>query len=100
MIHELKCWPEYFEEVYELRKLFEIREKRDRDFKVDDVLHLREWDPTTEKYSGREVRASVTYMTNFEQKPGYVVMSIRPFQANDAGYIYCPYVPFDVSTSK
>ena len=85
--HELKCWPEFFDAVADGRKTFEVR-KADRDFRLGDVLVLREWQPAhTEKwslrklpdrYTGREVRAVVTYIlagTGIE--PGYVCMGIR-----------------------
>ena len=35
MVHELKCWPEYFEAVISGAKTFEVR-KNDRDFAVRD----------------------------------------------------------------
>lgn len=60
-IHELKTWPVYFDDVLALRKPFEIRRK-DRDFKVDDVLVLREWSPETKAYTGRHVCKRVTFI--------------------------------------
>ena len=50
MLHELKTYPKYFQETIEGNKLFEIR-KNDRNFKVGDVLLLKEWDNI--KYTGR-----------------------------------------------
>ena len=41
MIHELKIWPKYYEEVSMGHKTFEIR-KNDRDFKKGDTLILKE----------------------------------------------------------
>lgn len=41
-IHELKILPQYFEEVLKGNKTFEIR-KNDRDFKIRDILILKEW---------------------------------------------------------
>ena len=60
-IHDLKSWPEFFGPVLEGRKTFELR-KNDRNFKVGDILWLREWEPLTAKYSGREIRKRITYM--------------------------------------
>jgi hypothetical protein len=54
-IHDLKSWPEFFGPVLEGRKTFELR-KNDRNFMVGDILWLREWEPRTAKYSGREIR--------------------------------------------
>ncbi len=43
MIHELKTWSAYFNEVFMGHKTFEVR-KADRDFKVGDKLILIEGD--------------------------------------------------------
>jgi hypothetical protein len=59
--HELKSWPEFFKPIMSGEKTFELR-KNDRRFKVGDVLRLREWEPTTAKYSGRECIRVVTYI--------------------------------------
>lgn len=79
MEHELKTWPEYFEEVLNGNKLFEIR-KNDRNFKCGDILILREYDPFVKSYTGREIRVKVTYI--LDKKPfvpdGYICMSITP----------------------
>jgi hypothetical protein len=75
--HELKCWPEFFQAIADGRKTFEIR-NNDRDFKVGDTLWLREWH---QAYSGRDMRRTVSYLTNWAQQEGYVVMAL----AADAG---------------
>lgn len=77
MIHDLKCWPQYFQGLLDGVKTFEIRERRDRDFSVGDTLLLREWDPTTERYTGRRCERLVGYITDFGQKPDHVVMAIN-----------------------
>jgi len=73
-MHELKILPEYFEAVKNGRKQFEIR-KNDRDYKIGDVLHLREW--TGENYTGDSYKAEITYITDYAQKDGFVVLGIR-----------------------
>lgn len=72
--HELKTLPEFFRKVVTGVKPFEIR-RNDRGFDEGDTLILREW--TGEAYTGREAVAEVTYMTDFKQRPGYVVMGIN-----------------------
>ncbi|EOH55927.1 hypothetical protein UA3_01110 [Enterococcus faecium EnGen0263] len=74
MTHELKILPEFFEPVTSGRKQFEIR-KNDRDFKVGDQLALREW--SGEKYTGDLFKAEITYITDYAQHDGYVVLGIR-----------------------
>lgn len=59
--HDLKCWPQPFDAIWDGRKRFEIR-KNDRNFGVDDRLVLWEWDPISEKYTGRKIEAQVTYI--------------------------------------
>ena len=91
--HELKTWPEYFEAILDGRKRFEFR-LDDRDFKVGDVLLLREYDPNKWDYTGNTVRVKVTYILRefggfdltiddsravigeWDRKP-FVVMSIK-----------------------
>jgi len=42
--HELKIWPEYFNQVRNGRMKFQLR-RNDRDFKVGDELLLKDWQP-------------------------------------------------------
>lgn len=73
MTHELKIQPEYFEAVRAGAKTFEIRFD-DRGFSVGDELHLREWKDGT--YSGRGVRKTVTYISDFAVNAGFVVLAL------------------------
>lgn len=74
MMHELKIYPEFFEAVVSGAKQFEIR-KNDRNFENGDILHLREW--TGENYTGRSYKVEITYITDYAQKAGYVVLGIK-----------------------
>lgn len=67
---DLKIKPEYFDAQLKDKKKFEIR-RNDRDFKVGDLLKLREWDG---QFTGRCITVQVDYLTNYKQKPGYVVL--------------------------
>ncbi|MHC5319515.1 DUF3850 domain-containing protein [Listeria kieliensis] len=83
--HELKLLPLYFKEAKNGRKYFEIR-KNDRDFQTGDVIILREHDGLT--YSGDKLTGIITFITDFEQKNGYVVFgwrSVRLLQWGDFG---------------
>ena len=78
-LHELKTWPVAFEAVERGSKHHEIR-KNDRYFIKGDLLQLREWDPTTEKYTGRErtVRVShISYGGSWDLPDDLCVMSIE-----------------------
>lgn len=71
--HDLKILPEFFGDVVSNRKRFEIR-RNDRDFRVGDVLRLLEWD--NGRITGKSVSRHVEYISDYEQKPGFVVMSL------------------------
>lgn len=80
--HELKTWPEYFSAIVSGRKKFEIRDGRDRMFRIGDELVLREYDPRPGGgYTGRKVHMYATYI---HYGPGFgltehaVVMSLEP----------------------
>lgn len=81
--HDLKVWPEYFEAIAAGKKPFEIR-KNDRDYKVGDTLHLREFSPGPGEYTGFAVRRTVSYMLSgddpmgsaFGLRPGFVALGL------------------------
>jgi hypothetical protein len=70
---ELKINPKFFVPVATERKQFEIR-KNDRDYMIGDTLMLREY--SNKEYTGRMVAAVVTYITDYAQRDGYVVLGI------------------------
>ncbi len=72
--HKLKIKPEYLTEIFLGNKTFEIR-LNDRDYKVGDEVTLTEI-PVGDIYTPRSFTAKIGYITNFEQKPGYVVFSL------------------------
>jgi len=71
--HILKTLPCYFQSSWVGRKTFEIR-NNDRHFKIDDEVELWEFD--TEE-TGRCIRGVIDYITDFEQKKGFVVFSLH-----------------------
>lgn len=73
-IHELKILPEYFEAVVSGNKRFEIR-KNDRNYKKGDILRLNEYQDG--QYTGDVHVAEITYITDYAQKDGYVVLGIK-----------------------
>lgn len=73
-IHELKILPEYFEAVVSGNKRFEIR-KNDRNYKKGDILRLNEYQEG--QYTGDVHVAEITYITDYAQQDGYVVLGIK-----------------------
>ncbi len=77
--HDLKTWPLYFEAVWSGIKKFEVR-KNDRDFEEGDTLYLKEYDPETDRQTGRMVMAKIVYLMvggNFGIAEGYCVLGIE-----------------------
>lgn len=58
---EKKVWPEYFGEILAGKKTFEVR-LNDFEIGEGDTLLLREWDPETKNYTGRELKKKVGYV--------------------------------------
>jgi len=58
---EKKVWPEYFQEILNGDKNFELR-LADFDCNTNDILTLREWNPKTKEYTGRVIEKKVTYV--------------------------------------
>lgn len=56
-----KTWPELFQKILDGEKKFELRLA---DFKCEpgDILVLEEWDPKTQRYTGRKLEKKVTYV--------------------------------------
>ncbi len=51
-IHELKCYPEYYQALIDGTKTFEVR-VNDRNFQIGDWINFHEYNPKTEEYTGR-----------------------------------------------
>lgn len=62
--YEVKSWPWFFESMCAGVKTHDMRDKRDRNYKVGDRMLLREFDPRTGAYTGREAIAVITYITD------------------------------------
>lgn len=73
-IHHLKISPEYFEAVVSGNKRFEIR-KNDRNYQKGDILRLNEYQDG--QYTGDVHVAEITYITDYAQQDGYVVLGIK-----------------------
>lgn len=58
---EKKVWPEYFQQILDGKKTFELR-LNDFDIAEGDTLVLKEWNPDTKEYTGRELERKVGYV--------------------------------------
>ena len=84
-VHELKCWPQFFDMMAHGEKNFEIR-KNDRDFADGDTINEREWNPETQKYTGRTMSVKIIAVIPVEMlktvldwwNEEFVVMSLQP----------------------
>ncbi len=91
-LHELKTDPVPFRQVWQARKVFELR-KNDRDFHAGDVLHLREYQLVVPEgqpnYSGKSILVLVVYVLDSAEEWGlkkdYVAMSIKLLARLDGG---------------
>lgn len=78
-VHDLKTWSEFMRSLSTGEKTCELR-RDDRNFAVDDILVLREFDPESGVYTGRAVVRRITHI--LEPGPvggleaGFVVLSI------------------------
>ena len=77
-VHELKCWPEFFEAIVAGAKKHDLRRGDDREFMVGDLIKLREYNPATKEYSGREQVVEITYMTAGETPCALSKQALHP----------------------
>ncbi|EOA7330802.1 RNA-binding protein [Enterococcus villorum] len=76
MLHKLKINQEYFTPVLQGIKKFEIR-LNDRNYSIDDIVLLQEIESESRRYTGRELEVRITYITDYEQKEGFVVFGFE-----------------------
>lgn len=62
--YDVKSWPQFFSKMITGQKKHDMRNKRDRSYKVGDKMLLREFDPFGGGYTGRFAVALITYITS------------------------------------
>jgi hypothetical protein len=89
MQYELKSEPKAFAAIISGEKQHEIC-RHDQPYGPGDILLLREFDPETGKYTGREQQVWVMYITSADNpcalsdrglQPGFCIMSLSPVKA-------------------
>ncbi len=73
--HELKILPKYFEPIQQRLKTFEIRNNVGRNYKVGQVVKLREW--LRDMHTGQFAIVRITYVTDYGQMSDTVVWSFE-----------------------
>ncbi|WKZ25052.1 MAG: DUF3850 domain-containing protein [Patescibacteria group bacterium] len=78
MIIEKKTWPEQFEALVSGIKKFDCR-LADFNCQVGDTLVLKEWDPITAQYTGRQLEKHITYILRTKEAPFWNKEEIEEF---------------------
>lgn len=84
---EKKILPEYYDAIASGKKKFELR-LNEFECKEGDTFLMREWDPATKDYTGRQIEKKVTYARVFKidelywpkediLKQGLIVLSLE-----------------------
>lgn len=75
---EKKVWPKYFQDISDGIKTYELR-LADFNVSAGDILVLKEWDPNTHEYTGRELTKTVTYVLKTKEVPFWKTDEIDEF---------------------
>ena len=75
---EKKTWPEFFQKVLDGEKDFDMR-IADFECRPGDTLVLREWDPETKEYTGRELEKQVNYVMKTKDMKFWTEKEIRKY---------------------
>ena len=67
--HKVKSWSMFFEDIVSGERTSDIRDFRDRNYQVGDIVTLQEFDPVKFRYTGREVDVLITYIQRNKSNP-------------------------------
>ena len=107
MIHEVKCWPRFFNALLDGSKPFEVR-KNDRPYRVGDILAVNEYVPDSEdpyddfgqlplskderrvntgRYSGRGALFEITYVLEDKEfcRERMVILGVKRMNIESGG---------------
>lgn len=62
--HIVKSWTYLFDAIKSGAKTHDVRDMRERDYQVGDLLCLERFDQTTGKYTGEKLTTEITYITS------------------------------------
>jgi len=84
--HFVKSWTYLYDEIVAGRKTADMRDKTERDYKVDDFMTLQRYDQATGKYTGEECVVLITHiisndtpcaMSSVALNRDYCILSLR-----------------------
>jgi hypothetical protein len=75
---EKKIWPDFFQLVSDGVKNTELR-LADFECQPGDILLLREWDPKTQDYTGREIEREVSHVVKTKGAKFYTQEEIEKY---------------------
>lgn len=78
VVVEKKCWPEFFWKISNGEKNCEFR-LADFSLNPGDTLVLKEFDPATQKFTGRELRKKCKIVTLFNPVEMYKPEDMKKF---------------------
>ncbi len=90
--YNLKSWSPYFQAIKAGNKTHDLRDMKDRDYHVGDLLMLEEYDPFNGCYTGDCVVVEVTYITSHNTpcafssavlEKGYCILSLKLVESKD-----------------
>lgn len=87
VVHEVKCWPAYFDAIERGEKTFDVR-RDDRGYQKGDVLELYRYkighgyctDPIDPLHRRKSIRRRISWILTggqFGIEPGYVVLALQ-----------------------
>lgn len=85
--HYVKSWVPFFQAFKNGDKKHDMRDLKDRVYKVGDIMMLQEYDPFNGTYTGDELSMRITYITSKETPcafsssaldGNYCILSLEP----------------------
>jgi len=84
--YEVKSWSPFFQAIKSGKKLHDMRDLKDRQYKVGDILVLEEYLPFEGHYTGDYLKVEITYITSAATPcafssvalaPGFCILSLK-----------------------
>ena len=84
--YSVKSWKHFFQAIKAGAKTHDLRDLKDRDYKIGDILNLQEYDFVSGTYTGDSCKVAITYITSaatpcaFSSSalaPGHCILSLK-----------------------